>query len=168
MLRRALPAVVFILLAAQGTAEQLHVPGLSPEVSAPRLDLPACEELPQNPNNCARVLACLGQDGLYFDGQARGWNEGTIAGQLSTGAVCAGTYEYGGLFGTAKANFECSNGVTGWVIYYAQDEVTNTLPQVDIHSADTMTETTLRRKKTAVMLSSICLFLPTMRQADRS
>lgn len=91
---------------------------------APKLDLPACT-ITGDANSCSRTLACIGEEGLWFDGQARGFNRGTLVGQRSDGVVCAGTWAYGAL-GTATANLECDDGLTGHVMYFTEDGRTGT------------------------------------------
>lgn len=124
MIRLVLPATLAFFLCSGAWAEPLQVPGL--EAEAPKLDLPACENT-RDANNCARFLACVGRDGLWLDGQARGWNTGTLAAQRSDGAVCAGTWAAGvGPFGAGIARFECNDGSAGQVIYFSQDSQTGT------------------------------------------
>lgn len=124
MIRLVLPAALVLFLPAGVSAESLQVPGLSDP--APRLELPACENT-RDQGNCARVLACVGEDGLWLDGQARGWNLGTLAAQRSDGAVCAGTWAADdGPLGSGTARFECSDGSAGPVIYFSQDPDTGT------------------------------------------
>jgi len=43
-------------------------------------------------NSCAQVLACIGTNGLWFRGQALGWNEGTLIGEMSDGTACTGEW----------------------------------------------------------------------------
>jgi hypothetical protein len=125
MFRALLLASVLTILANASLAEQLKVPGLSPEAPA-TLDLPACENT-RDDNNCARVLACFGLQGVYFDGQARGWGRGTLAGQRNDGVVCGGTWEAGtGPWGSGVARFRCEDGTQGQVMYFTQDPETGT------------------------------------------
>ena len=123
MFQRCLPLAVLVL-SGPALADELRVPGLGAE--APTLDLPACENT-RDANNCARVLGCVGTDGLWLDGQVRGWNSGTLAVQRNDGVVCAGTWAAGdGPFGSGTARFECQDGSKGRVIYFSQDSETGT------------------------------------------
>lgn len=124
MFLRALLATVFLLPTTPLAADVLRVPGLS-DTAPPKLELPACANTGDQ-NNCARTLACIGGDGLWFDGQARGWNAGDIAGQMSNGVVCGGNWSYGGLFNTARAQITCEDGTKASLFYYAQDSLTGT------------------------------------------
>lgn len=121
--------LVFALAVVGGTkagfAEQLIVPGLSPE-PAPEKTVPACDLIEGSPENCVRTLACIGPDGLWFDGQARGWNSGTLIGTRSDGVPCTGQWAYGGVLGSASAQLQCSDGLKARVIYFAQDSQTGT------------------------------------------
>lgn len=78
-------------------------------------------------NNCAQVLACIGDDGLWFRGRAVGWNEGILGGHLSDGTACSGEWGRGGWFGRSlDATLSCTDGRTGSFRYTAQDSVTGT------------------------------------------
>ncbi|MEO1364302.1 MAG: hypothetical protein AAFU86_11060 [Pseudomonadota bacterium] len=124
MIRLVLPATLVIFLAPPAQADELRVPGLSEDTRT--LDLPACENT-RDQDNCARVLACVGRDGLWLDGQARGWNSGSLAVQRSDGVVCAGAWAADdGPLGSGTARFECSDGSNGRVIYFSQDSDTGT------------------------------------------
>lgn len=124
MFRLVLPASLSLFLFSSAHAEDLNIPGLSPD--AQTLELPACENT-RDENNCARVLACIGKDGLWLDGQARGWNTGTVAAQRNDGTVCAGVWAAdSGPFGSGTARFECNDGSVGRVIYFTQDDQSGT------------------------------------------
>lgn len=87
---------------------------------------PACTEAQYSQDNCVRVLACVGDRGLWFDGQARGWDAGTLAGAISDGTGCAGTWNSQGFLGTGFAELTCEDGVKITAIYTAQDPETGT------------------------------------------
>ena len=107
-------------------AEELRIPGLAPpEPEFETLELPACANT-RDETNCARTLACIGRQGLWFDGQARGWNEGVLFGQMAYGGVCAGEWAYDGPFNSATASLQCDDGLSANVLYYAQDPETGT------------------------------------------
>ena len=40
--------------------------------------------------NCVRVVACIGDKGVWFNGRAFGRGEGTFSGTTSTGLMCEG------------------------------------------------------------------------------
>ncbi|MEM6308521.1 MAG: hypothetical protein AAF754_00615 [Pseudomonadota bacterium] len=126
MIRSVLPVALSGLFASLAIAENLHVPGLSPDNSDSGLNLPPCILNSGSQDSCARTLACIGSNGLWFDGQARGWNSGTLVGIRSDGVPCAGTWAYGSLIGSASAKFECKDGLSARAIYYAQDDETGT------------------------------------------
>ena len=114
MIRTGLLAIVF--LSAPAYAD-----------TAPKLELPACD-ISGDANSCVRFLACVGNEGLWMDGQARGWNVGTIAAQRNDGPVCAGNWAAGtGPNGAGTAQYQCSDGSSGEVIYFAQDSSTGTV-----------------------------------------
>ena len=87
----------------------------------------ACSDRPGHPNFCVRVLACLGEDGTYFDGTARGWNRGDSFGTLSTGETCTGWWSADGPLGFGIAGLACDGGLTADVLYTRQDNATGTV-----------------------------------------
>ncbi|MEO1556942.1 MAG: hypothetical protein AAFS01_10965 [Pseudomonadota bacterium] len=123
MFRTLLPAALCLVARHVHAQDEIEVPGLT--APGPVLELPACENT-QDDNNCARFLACIGREGLWVDGQARGWNAGTLAAQRSDGAVCQGRWTYRDGLGIADTRFECSDGSTGWAVYVSQDSSTGT------------------------------------------
>lgn len=125
MSQRALPAAVFMVIASAAHADTLRIPNLSDPDASPQLQLLACDNT-GDASNCARTLACVGNDGLWFDGQARGWNEGVIVGQMSDGVVCGGHWAYGGVVNIARATLSCQDGTTARLTYFAQDSLTGT------------------------------------------
>ncbi|MEO1637872.1 MAG: hypothetical protein AAFU41_01330 [Pseudomonadota bacterium] len=86
-----------------------------------------CNAAPYSQDNCVRVLACVGFHGVYFDGQARGWDEGPVSGQMSTGVTCSGTWTADGPFGAGMSRLQCDNGIDIGVIYHTQDNETSTV-----------------------------------------
>lgn len=122
MIRLCVPAAI-CMFSTVAQAQTLSLPGMSPEQPAPA---PTCENVPYSQDNCVRALACLGNDGLYFDGLVRGWNAGGITGALSDGTACVGRWTSEGLGGTGLAWLECGGGLTAEVIYYTQDNDTGT------------------------------------------
>jgi hypothetical protein len=89
-------------------------------------DIGVCRNIPYSQDNCVRVLACVGDQGLQFDGKARGWDKGTVSGQISDFTQCTGTWDSDGPFGTGIGQMTCEDGVEMNVIYYSQDGITGT------------------------------------------
>lgn len=90
-------------------------------------DLGACRNIPYKQSNCIRVLACLGDQGLWLDGKARGWDQGTVSLERSDQILCYGTWDSNGPLGTGRAEIACEDGSSGNIIYYNQDNVTGTV-----------------------------------------
>lgn len=86
-----------------------------------------CVNRPFDASNCVRVLACIGQGGVIFDGRAIGWDTGTVSGFTNQGVMCAGRWRSGGFMGTGQAQMECEDGMTIAVLYYSQDSKTGTV-----------------------------------------
>ena len=103
---------------------------LLPHWGAAQADDPTpedCRNIPYSQQNCVRALACVGTKGVWFDGAARGWDQGTVTGRLSTGETCSGTWTSEGPFGTGLADLTCDDGTTIGVVYYTQDNITGTV-----------------------------------------
>lgn len=120
------PILVLTLLPTLAWAEP-------PVIGAPRLADPAapveverpCENTQQG-DNCSRFLACVGDDGLWIDGRADGWNEGTLEAVASDGTRCTGTWRYTWLGLRARSDIACEGGRTATVRFTAQDSYTGT------------------------------------------
>ena len=114
-----------MLLAAPVAAEEARLP----ELSGPRAALEArvCENVPYLQANCVRVLACVGSDGLWFDGEARGWDTGGIRGVTSEGTAYTGTWDSRGFGGVGIGELTCQDGMTADVVYTSQDPETGTV-----------------------------------------
>lgn len=124
MFRALLPAALFLLWVGSGhAAAQSLVEGGAH--TAGQEKMPPCENTMAG-DNCARVLACIGGDGLWFDGQARGWGKGIILGAMSDGTPCTGSWRYREGVNIATASLSCEDGTKGKVIYYSQDNLTGT------------------------------------------
>ncbi len=108
MINRLLPVVAILWMQA-APAQQME---------------PACEQT-GGPDSCSRVLACVGDDGLWFDGRAIGWNSGTVAGELSDGTVCTGEWAYTSS-NVAETFVRCDDGMEAFVVTTAQDPTTAT------------------------------------------
>ncbi len=77
--------------------------------------------------HCVRVLACIGMEGLWFNGRAFGQGAGSVAGLLSDGAGCAGRWKSRNALGLGQAVVTCDNGLEVTVLYYIQDDYTGTV-----------------------------------------
>jgi hypothetical protein len=87
--------------------------------------------------NCVRVVACIGDEGVWFNGRAFGRGEGTFSGTTSTGLMCEGTWMSRNAFGLGPADVMCEDGRAGRVFYTYQDEYTGTaLVQGAMHSGE--------------------------------
>lgn len=102
-------------------------------LGAPRPAGPEAEAAPERPcentrraDNCSRVLACVGEEGLWFDGRADGWDQGALSGRLSDGRSCHGDWGYDWLGLTAAVRFACEGGLTGRARFTAQHPETGT------------------------------------------
>ena len=83
--------------------------------------------LTQDSDNCVRVLACFGDQGVWFHGRAYGRGEGTIVGIRSDGVGCAGTWVARNVFGVGQADVICEDEDGATVIYTVHDDPTGTV-----------------------------------------
>jgi hypothetical protein len=60
--------------------------------------------------NCVRVVACIGDEGVWFNGRAFGRGEGTFSGTTSMGLMCEGTWMSRNAFGLGQADVMCEDG----------------------------------------------------------
>ncbi|MFW2542680.1 hypothetical protein ACN2XU_08570 [Primorskyibacter sp. 2E107] len=124
MFRVLMPVVLCLAGPAFADGLTLRAPGENP----PPAELaPPCENIPGRQSNCVRVLACIGASGLYFDGAARGWDQGTVEGVTSEGIACAGHWRSGGFLGSGTSRMQCEDGLEVSVLYYTQDNETGTV-----------------------------------------
>ncbi|WP_439121982.1 hypothetical protein [Marivita sp.] len=106
--------------------DQITLDGLDSGVDK-RSTLPACENIPYDKANCVRALACMGSEGVYFDGQAHGWDTGIVIGFLNDGTSCTGEWKAGGADTPGRANLVCENGVEANVLYHTLNNETGTV-----------------------------------------
>jgi hypothetical protein len=114
---------ISLLFASPSFADNtLRLPGLSPEADQPQAE---CLNIPGSPENCVRALACVGEDGLYFDGRVIGWNEGHVEGALSDGTSCSGKWQANRSTG-GVVELICEDGTAMGVLYSTLDSETGT------------------------------------------
>jgi hypothetical protein len=106
---------------------RLILPAVIAASSAAAQESSICRNVPFSTKNCVRVLACVGDQGVTFDGQARGWDAGSVTGLMSDGAACHGTWNSNGPLGTGLSQLSCDDGTDIDVIYYNQDNITGTV-----------------------------------------
>lgn len=125
---RALIGAVFLAIGTGPVAanETLNLEGLTPKID-PKASLPVCENIPYDKANCVRALACLGSEGVYFDGQVHGWDTGIIIGFLDDGTACNGEWIAGGPQTPGRASLICENGVEADVLYHTLNNETGTV-----------------------------------------
>ena len=84
-----------------------------------------CDLVEGEMHSCSRVLACIGEDGTWFDGRAVGWDQGLVTGRLDDGRSCGGVWYYTE-DDRARAELVCEDGAWIGVDYTAQDGATGT------------------------------------------
>ncbi len=105
---------------------RLILPALLAATPINAQDLGPCRSVPYSQKNCARVLACIGENGLWFDGRVRGWGAGSITGYLSDDTYCKGSWTADGPLGAGLGEMSCEDGLEVDVLYYSQDDATGT------------------------------------------
>lgn len=88
--------------------------------------LPPCKNTPEKGQPCVRVLACIGNEGVYFDGQARGEGVGIILGRTNRGQQCSGHWGAHKQLGAGRARLKCGDGSQFHLNFAARDGATGT------------------------------------------
>jgi hypothetical protein len=83
-------------------------------------------DLTDDQTSCSRVLACFGSEGRWFEGRAFGRGTGTVAGMVSDGVNCSGTWTSENGQGRGEAWITCDDGMTLTVTTEYQDHYTGT------------------------------------------
>lgn len=72
-----------------------------------------CITRPGASDSCTPLIGCVEAYGLYFVGRAVGFDDGTLAGELSNGATCTGEWTSRNFLGVGQADFTCDDGQWG-------------------------------------------------------
>jgi len=83
-------------------------------------------DLTDDQTSCSRVLACFGTEGRWFEGRAFGRGTGTVAGIVSDGVSCSGTWTSENGQGRGESWITCDDGMTATVSTGYQDHYTGT------------------------------------------
>ena len=127
MFRVLVPALAALCLPLAAAAQSLRpaTPALPvPDPARSALQAPCA--MTEGTDNCARVLACVGDDGIWFAGRAFGRGNGDLSGAMSNGTACTGRWTERNWFGAGQADVTCTNGQTGRVYFTYQDRWTGT------------------------------------------
>ncbi len=129
MFRFVLPVALLLLNVSMGTAalsEANAVPSVQSQKTALNLQSkqPPCGPSKAVGKTCMRVLACIGEKGVFFDGQARGDGVGIILGQTSEGVQCSGHWsniDGTDIRGEGRARLKCADGSRFHLVYDERD-----------------------------------------------
>ncbi|MEX3015858.1 hypothetical protein [Gymnodinialimonas hymeniacidonis] len=113
---RALPVCAPFYPALLAAATVIFADGAAAQM---QLD-ETCVEVEGSETSCAHAVACIGDD-LLLVGQAIGWDQGLLQGEMSSGTTCTGVWSNI----ENVANFTCEDGMTGIVTYSFKDPDTN-------------------------------------------
>lgn len=80
----------------------------------------------EDQSNCTRIVACVGNQGVWFNGRGFGNGAGTFAGAMSDGSTCSGDWVARNAIGIGQASVTCTDGRKGTVYYTYQDPRTGT------------------------------------------
>lgn len=83
-------------------------------------------ELTDDQSDCVRILACIGDQGRWFNGRAFGRGAGSLAGEVNDGVTCTGNWVSANAAGYGQADVACDDGMTVTVLYFYQDSYTGT------------------------------------------
>ncbi len=120
-----IPLHIFLLVGL-GTPVQAQLSALPAAPPERGIHQAGACELTGNQSSCSRVVACIGVEGVWFNGRAFGRGEGGLDGMLSTGAQCKGRWVQQNLVGLGQADVTCDDGMTTTVLYTYQDAYTGT------------------------------------------
>ena len=95
---------------------------LAMPTNAQTADCPVTEDR----TSCTRMLACIGNEGVWFDGRSFGRGYGTLAGHTSDGALCTGRWTSSTVLGFGQAEVACDDGFAVTVLFYYQEPYTGT------------------------------------------
>lgn len=130
MFRFVLPVALLLLNVSIGTAAHSEAYA-TPSVPSPKTalnlqsKLPPCGPSKVIGKTCMRVLACIGEEGVFFDGQARGDGVGIILGHTSEGVQCSGHWssiDGTDIRGEGRARLKCADGTRFHLIYDGRDQ----------------------------------------------
>ncbi len=77
-------------------------------------------------SSCNRVVACVGDQGRWFNGRAFGRGSGTLSGTMSDGVTCSGLWQSRNFLGVGQADVTCGDGQKGRVFFTYQDPESGT------------------------------------------
>ncbi len=124
-----LPALALAIGAAVSAAAGGEAGGSLAPAPLPGAAWPApfddCINRPGDPRDCVPIIACIGGK-LWFSGRARGAARGELAGFLSDGTACRGSWTSRNLLGFGQADVICADGRSARVFFTYQDERTGT------------------------------------------
>lgn len=129
MFRFVLPVALFFVSAIPGLGSQVldavdrnFTPAQTGQ--SPQKELPPCQSSVEKKKNCMRVLACIGEDGVFFDGQVRGDGVGIILGRTNEGVQCSGHWsrvDGTDVRGEGRARLKCEDGSRFHLVYDSRD-----------------------------------------------
>lgn len=81
-----------------------------------------CAEHPGFKRHCSPVFACIGNEGEYFQGRARGRGDiGLVRGRTGSGAHCSGFWQRDAASGEGQSKLNCSDGMRAEVRWDVRD-----------------------------------------------
>ena len=133
MFRFVLPAALLVLMpfSMAFAHDDRQTPHSDPAFSGDgvgglQAHLPPCEHMPDTGQNCVRVLACIGDQGLFFYGQARGEDVGIVLGRMSSGLQCSGRWGARKFSRRGYAKLKCEDGSRFNLNFFDRDPRTGT------------------------------------------
>ncbi len=91
-----------------------------------------CTFQEEGANNCARFVGCINEGETLFKGTSRGWENGTLYGETTTGVVCTGSWTYDGVIDKGEGSFACDDGESASINFFARGESTQAITGVAI------------------------------------
>lgn len=92
----------------------------------------SCSFIEENENNCARFVGCINDGETIYKGTSRGWENGTLYGETTTGVVCTGTWSFDGVIEKGEGRLTCSDGEEALINFFSRGDTVQAIIGVAI------------------------------------
>lgn len=92
----------------------------------------SCNFIEESEQNCARFVGCINEGETIYKGTSRGWENGTLYGETTTGVVCTGTWSFDGVIEKGEGKLSCTDGEGANINFFARGETTQAITGVAI------------------------------------
>ncbi|WGI21328.1 hypothetical protein [Amylibacter sp. IMCC11727] len=103
--------------------------------SAPLSAQDSCTFQENGENNCAHFVGCINEGETLIKGTTRGWQNGTLYGETTTGVVCKGTWSYDDRLEKGEGLIECEDGESANINVFSRGVTVRSITGVAITSS---------------------------------